>query len=105
MALSQDKIGLRRFLEGMISKEITNIQQQYYAVNGSRMSLEKRCSRLITRLLEIMLEPSKTGTYARYPYQELHGYSTLKVQLLSGTIPVTWHRFHVFPRGVISQDH
>jgi hypothetical protein len=54
MALSQDKIGWRRFLEGMISKEITNIQQQYYAVNGSRMSLEKWCSGLITWLLEIM---------------------------------------------------
>jgi hypothetical protein len=53
MALSQDKIGWRRFLEGMISKEITNIQQQYYAVNGSRISLEKWCSGLITRLLEI----------------------------------------------------
>ena len=53
MALSQDKIGWRRFLEGMISKEITNIQQQYYAVNGSRMSLKKWCSGLITRLLEI----------------------------------------------------
>jgi hypothetical protein len=53
MALSQDKIGWRRFLEGMISKEITNIQQQYYAVNESRMSLEKWCSGLITRLLEI----------------------------------------------------
>ena len=53
MALSQDKIGWRRFLEGMISKEITNIQQQYYAVNGSRVSLEKWCSGLITRLLEI----------------------------------------------------
>ena len=37
----------------MISKEITNIQQQYYAVNGSSMSLEKWCSGLITRLLEI----------------------------------------------------
>jgi hypothetical protein len=53
MALSQDKIGWRLFLEGMISKEITNIQQQYYAVNGSSMSLEKWCSGLITRLLEI----------------------------------------------------
>ena len=53
MALSQDKIGWRRFLEGMILKEITNIQQQYYAVNGSHMSLEKWCSGLITRLLKI----------------------------------------------------
>jgi hypothetical protein len=50
---SQDKIGWRRFLEGMISKEITGIQQQYYALNGMQMSLEKWSSGLITRLLEI----------------------------------------------------
>jgi hypothetical protein len=37
----------------MISTEITNIQQQYIAVNGSRMSLDKWCTRLITQLLEI----------------------------------------------------
>ena len=53
MALSQDKIGWRRFLEGMISMEITYIQRQYIAVNGSRMSLDKWCTGLITRLLEI----------------------------------------------------
>jgi hypothetical protein len=53
MALSQDKIGWRRFLEGMISTEITSIQRQYIAVNGSRMSLDKWCTGLITRLLEI----------------------------------------------------
>jgi hypothetical protein len=53
MATSQDKIGWRRFLEGMISTEITFIQRQYIAVNGSRMSLEKWCTGLITRLLEI----------------------------------------------------
>ena len=53
MALSQDKIGWRRFLEGMILAEITTIQRQYMAVNGSRMSLDKWCTGLITRLLEI----------------------------------------------------
>ena len=53
MALSQDKIGWRRFLEGMISTEITAIQRQYMAVNGSRISLDKWCTGLITRLLEI----------------------------------------------------
>ena len=37
----------------MISKEITGIQQQYYALNGIQMSLEKWSSGLITRLLEI----------------------------------------------------
>ncbi len=50
---SQDKIGWRRFLEGMIAKEITGRQQQYYALNGMQMSLEKCSSGLITRLLEI----------------------------------------------------
>jgi hypothetical protein len=53
MALSQDTIEWRRFLEGMILTEITNIQRQYIAVNGSRMSLDKWCTGLITRLLEI----------------------------------------------------
>jgi hypothetical protein len=53
MGQSQDKVGWRRFLEGMILKEITGIQQQYYALNGSKMSLEKWSSGLITRLLEI----------------------------------------------------
>ncbi len=54
MALSQDKIGgWRRFQEGMISTEITPIQWQYIAVNGSRMSLDKWCTGLITWLFEI----------------------------------------------------
>jgi hypothetical protein len=53
MGQSQDKIGWQQFLEGMISKEITRIQQQHYALSGSRMSLERWSSGLITRLLEI----------------------------------------------------
>jgi hypothetical protein len=53
MGQSQDKIGWRRFLEGMISKEIMRVQQQHYALSGSRMSLERWSSGLITRLLEI----------------------------------------------------
>jgi hypothetical protein len=53
MAVSQDMIGWRRFLERMISMEITNIQRQYIAANGLRMSLDKWCTGLITQLLEI----------------------------------------------------
>jgi hypothetical protein len=49
----QDIIGWRRFLEGMISKEIVDLQQQFYAVKGSQMSLDKWSTGLITRLLEI----------------------------------------------------
>jgi hypothetical protein len=59
---SQDKIGWRRFLEGMILKEITGIQQKYYALNGMQMSLEKWSSGLITRLLEI--------THGQWIYQK-----------------------------------
>jgi hypothetical protein len=54
MGLSQDKIGWRQFLEGMISKEITAVQQQYYALNGSCVCLETWASSLIARLLGIM---------------------------------------------------
>ncbi len=49
----QDIIGWRQFLEGMISKEIVDLQQQFYAVNSSHMSLDKWSTGLITRLLEI----------------------------------------------------
>lgn len=41
MGLSPDEIGWRQFFKGMISKEITTIQRQFYALNGSRVSLEK----------------------------------------------------------------
>jgi hypothetical protein len=37
---SQDVIGWRQFLEGMISKEIVVLQQQFCTVNGSWMSLD-----------------------------------------------------------------
>jgi hypothetical protein len=36
-----------------------------------------------------VLEPSRTGTYVRYPYRGLHGYSTLVTWPLRSTIPVT----------------
>jgi hypothetical protein len=53
MGLSQDKIRWRRFLKGMISKEITFMQKQFYTLNGSRVSLEKWFSGLVTWFLEI----------------------------------------------------
>jgi hypothetical protein len=48
-----NKIGWQRFLERMISVEITVLQYQFQALNGSSMGLEKWTSGLITRLLEI----------------------------------------------------
>jgi hypothetical protein len=50
---SQDIIKWRRFLQGMISKELVALQQHFYAVNSSQMTLDRWSSGLITRLLEI----------------------------------------------------
>jgi hypothetical protein len=78
---SQDTIGWRRFLEGMILKEIVALQQQFYTVNGSHMSLDKWSSGLITRLLEIthgqwlyqnfMVHNPVSGTIATAEKEEL----------------------------------
>ncbi len=50
---SQDIIGWRWFLEGMISKEIVALQWQFHAVNGSQMTLDRWSSWFITQLFEI----------------------------------------------------
>ncbi len=78
---SQDVIGWRRFLEGMISKEIVVLQRQFYAVNGSRMSVDKWSSGLITQLLQIthgqwlycnlMVHDTVSGTIATGKKEEL----------------------------------
>lgn len=52
MAISQDMIGWRRFMEGMISCEIVKIQKQYLDGIGSHLTIDKWCKGLITKLLE-----------------------------------------------------
>ena len=47
LAKSQDMIGWRRFMEGMISKEIVSLQKQHLTVNGSEMSLERWATGLV----------------------------------------------------------
>jgi hypothetical protein len=73
MGLSQDRIGWRRFLQGMISKETIAKQQHSYALDGSRLSLEEWSSRLTTRLLEI--------THGQWLYKNYKVHD-----LISGTI-------------------
>ncbi len=78
---SQDVIEWRQFLEGMISKEIVVLQQQFYTVNSSWMSLDKWSSGLITQLLEIthgqwlyrnfMVHDPVSGTIATGKKEEL----------------------------------
>ena len=51
-ALSQDKIGWRRFMEGMISKEAIPIQQNYATINGSALTTKEWMRGVITKLME-----------------------------------------------------
>ena len=53
MGSSQDRIGWRRFMEGMLSKEIIPIQEDYVEMGGSLMSINKWTQGLVTKLLEV----------------------------------------------------
>ena len=41
IAQSQDHIGWRRFMEGMISKEVTCIQKSYLALSSYHISIDQ----------------------------------------------------------------
>jgi hypothetical protein len=79
---SQDTIGRRRFLEGLILKEIVALQRQFYAVNSSQMSLDKWSSGLITWLLKI--------THGQWLYQNF-----MVHDLVSGTIATAEKEEHL----------
>ena len=48
LAQSQDLIGWRRFMEGMISKEITGIQKSYLEISSYHISIKRWTTGLIT---------------------------------------------------------
>ncbi len=53
MAKAQDTIGWRRFMEGMVCREIRVIQTTHTVLSGSRTNAEKWTVELITKLLEV----------------------------------------------------
>jgi hypothetical protein len=53
MATSQDTIGWRQFMEGMICMEIRKIQQTYAELQGLRLSGRKWGKGLVTNLLKV----------------------------------------------------
>ena len=81
MAKSQDSIGWRRFMEGMVCKGIRAIQDTYTALSGSRLSAERWTEELITKLLEvthgqwlyrnIQVHDKVTGTLATLRKEEI----------------------------------
>ncbi len=50
---SQDVIGWRRFMEGMVSKQLGKIQAYYLLATGSRLSLATWSRTLVVKLLEV----------------------------------------------------
>jgi hypothetical protein len=64
LAESMDEIGWRRFMEGMISKEVINIQRKATVEEDSKLTLEKWGAGLVTRLLEV--------THGQWLYRNVH---------------------------------
>lgn len=54
MAREQDKIGWRRFMEGMISKQMLCLQEEYHVLTGEGPSTRKWAAQLVCRLLEVV---------------------------------------------------
>jgi hypothetical protein len=68
MGRSQDEIGWRRFMEGMISKEIIPIQSDYVEMGGSAMSVDEWARGLVVKLLEV--------THGQWLYRNVHVHDT-----------------------------
>jgi len=64
MGRSQDTIGWRRFMEGMISREIIPIQEDYIEIGACKLSINKWAQGLIVKLLEV--------THGQWLYQNIH---------------------------------
>ena len=71
LAQSQDLIGWRRFMEGMISKEITGIQKSYLALSSYHLNIERWTTGLITKLLEL--------THGKWLYRNVHVHNSISV--------------------------
>lgn len=53
MARAQDKIGWRRFMEGMITSQLVDLQFHFQMISGSRRSIKSWATGLVIKLLEI----------------------------------------------------
>ena len=53
VAASQDTIGWRRFMEGMISKEWITLQREHYTIFGGKYTPEIWAQQLVIKLLEV----------------------------------------------------
>jgi hypothetical protein len=54
IALEMDKLGWRRFMEGMLSKNLVSLQVEYHCISGEGSNTWKWASQLVVRLLEVV---------------------------------------------------
>lgn len=73
MARSQDLIGWRRFMEGMVSRRIVEIQRDYLQMKGLVWKLDRWATGFTTRLLEI--------THGQWLYRNVVVHDTTAGQL------------------------
>ena len=81
MALDQDAIGWRRFMEGMVCTRMRDIQQLYHLQEGTRCTPERWARGLIQKLLEathgqwiyrnVQIHDSVAGTQATLRKEEI----------------------------------
>ena len=64
LADSMDKIGWRRFMEGMVSKELLVIQGKSQEMGKKRVRIQKWCAGVVTKLLEV--------THGQWLYRNVH---------------------------------
>ena len=64
MGRSQDQIGWRRFMEGMISKEILPLQEDYIALGTGKLTIDQWAQGLVIKLLEV--------THGQWLYRNVH---------------------------------
>ena len=91
LARSQDTIGWRRFMEGMISQEIIDIQADYMHGIESRLALAPWARGLIVKLLEathgqwlyrnVQVHDSATGTLATKRKEEIQRWIEDQIEL------------------------
>ena len=75
LAKSMDTIGWRRFMEGMISSEVLEIQRNSNGLGQRRISVEKWGAGLVTRLLEV--------THRQWLYRNVHVHDALTGDIAS----------------------
>ncbi len=64
MGRSQDLIGWRRFMEGMITKEILPFQEDHITLGHGKLTIDQWAQGLVVKLLEV--------THGQWLYRNFH---------------------------------